>query len=94
MSKFEDYADLFKWNRCLMEEDWNDGQQYTLKIKNKGPNNEFATTFKVAEEKDGKHKLAAEEKIKLKQPEMGGLEWEVKLKNNGTVSWELESNCL
>jgi hypothetical protein len=60
MSSFEDYGDLFKWNRCLMEDDWNDGQQYVLKIKNKGPSTEFATTFKAGQAKDGKHKLSAE----------------------------------
>jgi|DEB0MinimDraft_12_1074336.scaffolds.fasta_scaffold06633_6 hypothetical protein len=95
MSEFEDYSDLFKWNRCLMEDDWNDGKQYVLKIKNKGPQGtEFATSFKVGEEKDGKHKLAAEEKLKFKHPECGGMEWEVKLKNDGSCSWELENNSL
>ena len=92
--EFEDYGDLFNWNRCLMEDDWNDGQHLTMKLKNKAKHHESATTFKVAEVKDGKHKLAAEEKMKLKMTELGGLEMEVKVKNSGAMSYEFESNCL
>ena len=37
MAKFCEYRDLFKWNKALMEDDWNDGQTYVLKTVNKGP---------------------------------------------------------
>ena len=26
---------MFDWNRGLMDDDWNDGQQYVFKMKNK-----------------------------------------------------------
>ena len=36
MAKFCEYRDLFKWNKQLMEDDWNDGQTYVLKTVHKG----------------------------------------------------------
>jgi len=36
MAKFEKYGDIFSFNKKLMEDDWNDGQKYVLKMKNKG----------------------------------------------------------
>lgn len=33
MSKFEDFQDLFSFNRGVMEDDYNDGNAYTLKHK-------------------------------------------------------------
>ena len=36
MAKFCEFRDLFKWNKQLMEDDWNDGQAYFLKTVNKG----------------------------------------------------------
>ena len=36
MAKFCEYRDLFKWNKNLMEDDWNDGQAYVLKHTVKG----------------------------------------------------------
>jgi hypothetical protein len=47
MAKFECFNDLFSWNRCLMEDDYNDGQLYTVKLKNKTDAVEFNTTVKV-----------------------------------------------
>jgi hypothetical protein len=35
MAKFCEYRDLFKWNKGLMEDDWNDGQAYVVKTVNK-----------------------------------------------------------
>ena len=38
MAKFCEYRDLFKWNKNVMEDDWNDGQAYMLKLAMKnGP---------------------------------------------------------
>lgn len=36
MAKFCEFRDLFKWNKQLMEDDWNDGQAYFLKTVHKG----------------------------------------------------------
>ena len=72
MSKFEDFGDLFNFNRELMEDDYNDGQLYVIKHKKKAGTSEFGTTVKVGEKKDGVSKLALEEKIKAKTKEFGG----------------------
>jgi len=85
---FEKYDDLFSFNRCLMEDDYNDGQFLTLKDKRKAGKQELATTVKVSEAKDGKHKLVLEEKLKFALEEFGGLSGEFKLKNNGSCTVE------
>lgn len=35
MAKFVEMRDLFKWNKQLMEDDWNDGQAYVVKATTK-----------------------------------------------------------
>ena len=35
MSKFEDFGDLFNWNKELFEDDYNDGQKFVVKHKKK-----------------------------------------------------------
>lgn len=94
MSKFEDFGDLFNFNRDLMEDDYNDGQKYVVKWKKKAGSTEFATTVKVGDAKEGASKLAVEEKLKLKMKEAGGIQLESKIKNSGDVTYELESDCL
>lgn len=95
MSKFQDFKDLYDFNREVMEDDFNDGQKYVVKWKKKlDQGTEFATTVKVGEAKEGAHKVAVEEKIKTKMSEMGGLQAECKFKNSGEVSYEVESDCL
>ena len=85
MAKFECFKDVFGFNRTLMEDDWNDGQLYTVKLKNKTNAAEFATTAKVGQAADGVHKLALEEKVKASHKEMGGFKFEGKIKNSGDV---------
>jgi hypothetical protein len=86
---------LFDWNRELMDDDYNDGQQFVVKHKKKAGNCEFGSTVKIGEQKDGKNKLAVEEKIKVKLKDfMGGVQSECKLKNNGDLVYECESDCL
>ena len=36
MANFVEYKDMFKWNKGLMEDDWNDGQAYVVKTAHKG----------------------------------------------------------
>jgi len=93
---FESWDDLYNWNRCLMEDDWNDGQQVVVKDKRKAGECEFATTAKIAEPSklDGKYKIVLEEKLKHKISELGGNEMETKIKNNGQVSFEIKNNSL
>jgi len=94
MSKFEDFGDLFNFNRDLMEDDYNDGNKYVVKWKKKAGKTEFATTVKVGDAKEGVSKLAVEEKIKAKFTEAGGIQIETKIKNSGDVAYEIESDCL
>jgi len=95
MAKFECFKDLFSFNRCLMEDDFNDGQLYTVKLKNKTKGGqEFATTVKVGNAKDGSHKLAFEEKVKGSHTELGGFKFEGKIKNSGDVESEAKFNWL
>ena len=35
MAKFVEYRDQFKWNKQLMEDDWNDGQAWVVKTTTK-----------------------------------------------------------
>ena len=35
MSKFEDFKDMFSFNREMFEDDYNDGQKYMVKHKKK-----------------------------------------------------------
>jgi len=72
MSKFQDFNDLFDFNRELMDDDYNDGQLYVVKHKKKAGSVEFATTVKVSDPKSGESKLAVEEKLKCKVKEFGG----------------------
>lgn len=37
--KLEDWDDLFKFNKEILEDDWNDGSQLVFKNKIKGDNN-------------------------------------------------------
>ena len=95
MTDFDSWDDLFKWNRSLMEDDWNDGQHLVIKDKRKLlKNHEISTTAKVAEAKDNKHKLALEQKWKGSMEEFGGNDFEAKIKNNGTLTWEMKNNLL
>ena len=91
---FEKYQDLFSFNRCLLEDDYIDGTHFQLKDKRKAGSNEFVSTFKLAEAKDGKHKLAFEEKVKVHFKEFGGGSVEAKFKNNGSISIEKNANFI
>ena len=91
---FEDWRNLFGYNRELFEEDWNDGKLYTVKMKNKGQGVDATTTTKIGPNKDGAHSADFEQKIKYNTKSMKGMEMEFKAKNNGSVWWESESEAL
>jgi hypothetical protein len=92
--QFEKYDDLFAYNRSLMEDDFNDGQFLVVKDKRKAGKHEFTTAIKIAEAKDGKHKLALEEKLKFNVEDFGGINGEAKWKNNGSFSSEIRSDFI
>jgi len=95
MAKFCEYRDLFKWNKQIMEDDWNDGQTYVLKTTSKCGDAELTNTAKVADQKNDAHKVALEHKTKFVNKEvLNGLETEFKLKNSGEVAYECKSDYL
>jgi len=98
--------DLWGFSKAVHEDDWNEGQNYTLKLKNSASVGSFATTLKLGrptltEDKDLPDappvttvKVAAEEKAVLKFKEFGGSEVEAKYKNDGSLSYDIKSNAL
>lgn len=97
MAKFCEYRDLFKWNKQLMEDDWNDGQAYTVKHTLKGEDTEFVTTAKVGEAKSDAHKVSLEHKMTMKTKGAditGPFDSEVKLKNNGEMACDMKFDFL
>lgn len=95
MAKFCEYRDLFKWNKQLMEDDWNDGQTYVVKMVNKKAGAEFTNTAKVADAKSDAHKVALEHKFKVVSKDVAnGLEAEVKVKNSGEIAHETKCDYL
>jgi hypothetical protein len=85
---FEKWDDLFSFNRKLMEDDYNDGQNLVVKDKRKAGPHELATSLKLGEAENGSQKLALEEKLKYSFTDMEGLNGEIKLKNSGAISSE------
>jgi len=50
MAKFVKFGDMFKWNKNLMEDDFNEGKLYTVKHKKKLDGGaEIETNVKVDE---------------------------------------------
>lgn len=94
MSKFEKYEDVFSFDRTLNEDDYNDGQKFVIKDKRKAAGQEFSTSLKIGEKKEDAHKVSFEEKMKLRWEELGGVSSELKLKNNGTIPWESQWDCI
>lgn len=95
MAKFCEYRDLFKWNKQLMEDDWNDGQTYVLKTVHKGKGTEFTNTAKVGDQKNDAHKVALEHKTKATEKDtLGGFECEVKAKNSGEIGYDCKWDYL
>jgi len=96
MAKFTEYRDIFKWNKQLMEDDWNDGQAYVVKHVMKGDDTEFTTTAKVGEAKGDSHKVSLEHKMKLNQTKDNAYPFdsEIKLKNNGEIHADVKSDFL
>jgi len=54
----------------------------------------MTNTAKVSHPNGGSNKFAAESKIKVNLDVFGGIQNEVKFKNNGEVSYEFESDAL
>jgi len=48
--------------------------------------------LKVGEAKSGVHKVAFEEKMKVKMSEFGGIESEAKCKSSGDLDYKMEFN--
>lgn len=92
MSKIENWGDLFKYNKELLEDDFNHGQGVVLKTKSKASDNvtEISSTFKQANvDSNGDGKVAFEAKFKSTT---GNHSHEIAAKQDGAVSYEIKSN--
>lgn len=70
MANFTKWEDLHDYNRKLMEDDWNEGSHYVVKLKSKTEaGNEFTNTTKVghAQPTDELHSLKNELKMKVRE---------------------------
>eukprot|EP00347_Sterkiella_histriomuscorum_P011118 403373691 len=91
--KLENWGDLFKYSKELLDDDFNHGQQLVLKTKNKGADNtsELSTTTKLsnAEKLTGDSKVAFEAKLKglVKTSNV-----ELSVKQDGTSVIDYKSN--
>lgn len=92
MATFTTFKDMFKWNKQLMDDDFNAGKAYTVKHKKDldGGKSEIETNFKVNEAANGSHKLAADHKIKSKFAEFGGCTFEAKASNEGKIEYKTD----
>jgi len=95
MAKFATFKDMFKWNKNLMEDDFNEGQLYTVKHKAKlGGFGDLETNVKVGEAKSGSHKLSADHKASGDVSDFGGVKFEFKGKQDGSVEYKEELRFL
>jgi hypothetical protein len=86
---------MFKWNKQLFEDDFNEGKLYTVKHKKDlGNKTEIETNIKVNEPSGTSHKLAADHKVKGKVAEFGGVSWEAKIAESGKVAYKQDFNYL
>lgn len=89
MAKFVAWRDFFKWNKTLMEDEFNSGKAYTVKHKKKLSSGcDLETNAKVDEAKEGSHKLSVDHKVKGSITEFGGVDWEVKAYHDGKVEYK------
>ena len=88
---------MFKWNKNLMEDGFNEGQLYTVKHKAKlGDFADIETNCKVGQpdDKTGVHKLSADHKVSGSVTDFGGVKFEFKGKQDGSVEYKEEFKCL
>jgi hypothetical protein len=93
MAKFTKFGDMHKFNKTLMEDDFNPGKLYIVKHKKKLDGGaELETNFKVNELKKGEstHALAADHKVKVKMSEFGGVDAECKGTQDGKLEFKSE----
>jgi hypothetical protein len=92
MPKFVEYRDIFKFNKELLEDDYNPGQALVNKTKHTDPAStglEVSTTTKVGfPDSNDQSKLAFE--LKVKADERADTKAEVVYKNDGSVSCEVK----
>jgi len=95
MATFSSFKDMFKWNKQLFEDDFNEGKLYTVKHKKDlGNKTEIETNIKVNESSGSSHKLSADHKVKGKVSEFGGVSWEAKMADSGKVEYKQDFNYL
>jgi len=94
MPKLDSWADLFKFNKELLDDDYNPGQGLVVKSKYKSidETTEFSNTFKQSTlNADNEAKINLETKIKSS---FSGTTNEFNLKNDGSLSYDLKWDIL
>lgn len=95
MAKFATFKDMFKWNKNLMEDDFNEGQKYVIKHKVKlGQYGDIEGNYKVGEEKSGSHKLAVDGKVSGEVSDFGGVKYEFTRKQDSSIEYKEELKFL
>ena len=105
MAKLVSWDDLFKFNKTLLEDDYNPGQKLVVKAAQKSDDGKYVThtsskqlqdlntTTKVGQaDGEGNHKVANE--VKLKGSGSLGVQVEATIKLDGTLVGELKSDIL
>ena len=89
--KLENWGDLFKYSKELLDDDYNHGQSLVVKTKSKATDNitELSTTFKQGSpDEKGESKVGFEAKFKTAN---GQTTHETSAKQDGSVSYELKT---
>ena len=93
MAKFVKFGDMFKWNKNLLDDDYNEGKLYIVKHKKTlNDSASIETNFKVDEMAKGgaAHKLAADHKLTVNTKEFGGVKCEMKGTQEGKMEVKSE----
>lgn len=103
---FQAFKDQWAFHKAVHEDDWNEGQNYTVKVKQATKFAKFASTVKLGRPTTNEDadvadapptttvKVAAEEKVNLEFSELGGWDVEAKYKNDGSLSYDIKTTAL
>eukprot|EP00347_Sterkiella_histriomuscorum_P019948 403339679 len=94
MSRLENFGDLFKYSKELLDDDFNAGQQLVMKTKSRSEDgtSELSSTLKHSTpDNSGESKVAFEAKLKST---VKGDSHELGVKQDGNCTWEMKGNQL
>mmetsp|Transcript_20000 Transcript_20000/g.14712 ORF Transcript_20000/g.14712 Transcript_20000/m.14712 type:complete len:93 (+) Transcript_20000:23-301(+) len=92
MLKFENWTDLFKFNKELLDDDYNPGQRYVAKKKFKSEDGSTEVNFTCKQSHhDGSGNAKINTELKVKQT-LEGTTMEGVIKNDRTCTSEIKSD--